>query len=61
MAERPKCEYCGREAIGIQSLGCCVASVCHEHADNLLLALKPGEKQSYGECYFERFATADQE
>ena len=57
MREKQKCEHCGKDAIGIQSFGCCVAYVCHDHADNLLLALKPGEKQVYGECYFELFDT----
>ena len=57
MGKKQKCEYCEKDAIGIQSFGCCVATVCQEHADNLLLALKPGEKQTYGECYFERFDT----
>jgi hypothetical protein len=59
MAEKQKCEHCEKDAIGIQSFGCCVAYVCRDHADNLLLALKPGEKQVYGECYFELFDTAD--
>lgn len=59
MASKPKCEHCGKDAIGIQSLGCCVASVCEDHADGLLLALKPGEKLAYEECYLERFDTAD--
>jgi hypothetical protein len=57
MAEKHQCERCERDAIGIQSFGYCVAYVCQEHADNILLALKPGEKQSYDECYFERFDT----
>jgi len=57
MAEKQKCEYCGKETIGVQGLGCSVAFVCRNHADNLLLALKPGEKQVYGECYFELFDT----
>ncbi|MHB8164589.1 MAG: hypothetical protein ACYDDV_09670 [Methanoregula sp.] len=57
MTEKQKCEHCEKDAIGIQSFGCCVAYVCLDHADNLLLALKPGEKQVYGECYFERFDT----
>jgi len=59
MAEKPKCEYCGKVAIGVQGFGCSVAWVCRDHADNLLLALKPGEKQAYAECYFERFDTAN--
>jgi hypothetical protein len=59
MAEKQKCEYCEKEAIGYQGFGCCSAYVCLDHADNLLLALKPGEKQSFGECYLERFRTSD--
>ena len=59
MAEKQKCEYCGKEAIGFQSFGCCAAYVCRDHADNLLLALKPGEKQAYGECCFELFDTPE--
>jgi len=56
MDKRPACEYCSKPAIGIQSLGCCVSYVCEDHADGLLLALKPGEKKAYEECYLERFA-----
>ncbi|MFA4860976.1 hypothetical protein [Methanoregula sp.] len=59
MAERQRCAVCGKEAIGFQSIGCCFAHVCSEHADSLLLHLKPGEKRSSGECYVERFDTAD--
>lgn len=59
MAEKIKCEQCGKDAIGIQSLGCCVAYVCPDHADCHLLALKPGEKQAYDDCYFERFTVDD--
>lgn len=60
MADNPKCERCGKEAIGIQSFGCCTAYVCREHADDLLLALKPGERKAYDECFFERFGSGDQ-
>ncbi|MFA4861728.1 hypothetical protein [Methanoregula sp.] len=59
MTEKPTCERCGKGAIGRQSLGCCVAFVCEDHADSALLALKPGETQAYGDCYLERFDTAD--
>ncbi len=59
MAEKQRCEHCGRAAIGFQSFGCCSAYVCADHADSLLLALKPGEKQAFGECYLERFDMAD--
>jgi hypothetical protein len=55
MAERRKCEYCEKEAIGYQGFGCCSAYVCRDHADSLLLRLKPGEKQVSGECYLERY------
>jgi hypothetical protein len=59
MAEKPKCERCEKDAIGIQSFGYCIAYVCQDHADSLHLALKPSEKQAYDYCYLERFDTAD--
>jgi hypothetical protein len=59
MAKKPKCAECGKDAIGFQSFGCCFAYVCQDHAYSLLLALRPGEKYSSGECYFERFGTSD--
>lgn len=55
MAEKPKCARCGKDAIGFQSIGCCFSHVCGDHAESILLSLKPGEKRSSGECYFERF------
>jgi len=34
--------------------------VCEGHADSHILALRPGEKQSFGECFFfERFGATD--
>jgi len=59
MAKKQKCEQCEKEAIGFQSFGCCCSYVCRDHADSLLLALKPGEKKAFGECYFERYDTDD--
>jgi hypothetical protein len=59
MPERQKCEYCEKDAIGFQSLESCFAFVCQDHADGLLLALKPGEKKVYGSCYLERYGTPD--
>ena len=59
MAEKMKCEYCGRDAIGYQGFGCCSAYVCLEHADDFVLSLKPGEKLVSGECYFERFSLSE--
>jgi hypothetical protein len=56
MAEKMKCEYCAKDAIGYQGFGCCSAYVCLDHADSLLLELKPGEKKVSGECYFDRFS-----
>ena len=61
MPEKPKCEFCEKDAIGIQSLGSCVSCVCEDHADRSLLTLKPGEKQAYDYCYLERFAVTDPE
>ena len=55
MAERTKCEYCEKDAIGFQSLEAAFANVCEDHADSLLLALKPGEKKIYGSCVLERY------
>jgi hypothetical protein len=60
MAEKQKCERCGKDAIGFQSMEGGFEYVCLEHADSLLLALKPGEKQAYEYCYLERFDTANQ-
>lgn len=54
-----KCEYCDRSAIGYQGFGCCSAYVCRDHADGMLLALKPGERLISGECYLERFKTPE--
>lgn len=55
MEKRPTCERCGKEAIGFQSMEGGFEYVCGEHADSLLLALKPGEKKVYGVCVLERF------
>lgn len=59
MVQKHTCEQCEKDAIGLQSLGCCVSYVCRDHADSHLLALKPGEKQAYDYCYFERFDTLE--
>jgi hypothetical protein len=59
MAEKMKCEYCEKDAIGYQGYGCCSAYVCLDHADSFVLALKPGETLTSGECYFERFPVTD--
>jgi len=59
MAEKKKCEYCEKDAIGYQGFACCSAYVCLDHADSFVLSLKPGEKLTSGECYFERFSVTD--
>lgn len=53
---RPVCEVCGKEAIGMQSLGCCAATVCLEHAEPALRQAKPGEMVVTECCVFHRFA-----
>jgi hypothetical protein len=53
--KRPVCEVCGREAIGVQSLGCYAATVCAEHAEPQLREAKPGETIAWGVCAFQRF------
>ena len=55
MPERMKCEHCDKDAIGYQGFGCCSEYVCCDHASSFVLALKHGEKQVSGECYFERY------
>ncbi|OPY44390.1 MAG: hypothetical protein A4E42_01035 [Methanoregulaceae archaeon PtaU1.Bin222] len=56
MSDRKQtCDVCGREAIGIQSLGCCASTVCEEHADPQMRSMKPGEKKEWGICFFHRF------
>jgi len=54
-AEKGKCEYCEKDAIGYQGFGCCSPYVCLDHANRFILNLKPWEKLTSGECYFERF------
>ncbi|MDD1639403.1 MAG: hypothetical protein LUQ42_04515 [Methanomicrobiales archaeon] len=54
--ERRYCEVCGREAIGLQIMGCCHSFVCEEHAEPMLRELKPGELKEWGVCCFQRFA-----
>lgn len=56
MAGHGKCRFCDKEAIGYQGYGCCSEYVCADHADRFVLDLKPGERKSSGECYFERYA-----
>ncbi len=58
MNEQPKCAFCGKDAIGFQSITCWYLQVCEEHADSHIRTLKPGEKQSCGESfYFEWYPT----
>jgi hypothetical protein len=55
MAEKIKCEYCGKDAIGFQSFEGGFEYVCQDHAHSFLLELKPGGKKSFGVCSFERY------
>ncbi len=55
MSVPDKCQTCGKEVIGFQGFGCCAEYVCADHANPILLALKPGERKVSGECYFERY------
>jgi len=60
LAGKPKCYQCGKDAIGVQSIGCPYLNVCEDHANSHIFALKPGEKQSVGESFFfKRFDTDD--
>ena len=55
VSERRKCNHCDKEAIGYQGFGCGSEYVCADHADKVVLDLKPGERKISGECVFERF------
>lgn len=50
-----KCDFCGRKAIGMQILGCTQQVVCEEHAEKMLVEMGPGEKKSWGDCYYVKF------
>ncbi|EHQ36368.1 hypothetical protein [Methanoplanus limicola] len=50
-----RCEFCGKDAIGIQILGCCKQVVCEEHAEKILKEMKPGERKEWGACYYVRY------
>lgn len=53
--DRPVCEICGAEAIGIQSVGCCATTVCHAHAEPGLRDARPGETIVWESGVFVRF------
>ena len=52
---RRVCDVCGKEAIGMQIMGCCTSVVCEEHAEPMLRGLKPGELKEWGICCYLRF------
>jgi hypothetical protein len=56
MSGREKCVYCDKEAIGYQGFGCGAAYVCADHADKVVLDLRPGERKISGDCIFLRFS-----
>jgi hypothetical protein len=58
---RRTCEVCGREAIGLQIMGCCTSVVCEEHAEPMLRGFQPGEIREWGICCFQRFDDQDPE
>ena len=53
--DRPVCQVCGAEAIGIQSLGCCATTVCDAHAEPGLRDARPGETIIWESGVFVRF------
>ncbi len=60
-SERQTCTICGRKAIGFQSLGCCAATVCDEHAEPGLRGMKPGETVIWEAGVYYRFPVTDSE
>jgi len=55
MAERMKCDRCGKNAIGFQGFGCSAEFVCADHADKTLLDLNPGQRKICSDCVYERY------
>lgn len=54
--DRPeKCGFCNKDVIGFQGFGCGAAFVCADHANPMLLELRPGERKISGDCVFERY------
>ena len=53
--ETPTCDFCKKKAIGMQILGCCKQEVCEDHAEQMLLVMKPGERKDWGACYYVRY------
>jgi len=50
-----QCDFCEKKAIGMQILGCVTQNVCEDHAEDMLVAMNPGERKDWGECYFIRY------
>lgn len=55
MTRRMKCDRCGKDAIGFQGFGCGAEFVCADHAGEVVLALRPGERKISGDCVYERY------
>lgn len=52
---RERCDFCEKKAIGIQILGCVTQHVCEDHAEEMLVAMNPGERKEWGICYYIRY------
>ncbi|GAB7015929.1 hypothetical protein JCM10550A_12970 [Methanogenium cariaci] len=50
-----RCDFCEKKAIGMQILGCVSQNVCEDHAEQMLVEMKPGERKDWGECYYIRY------
>lgn len=59
MTHNQRCDFCAKKAIGMQILGCVTQNVCEDHAEKMLVEMKPGERKGWGECYFVRYSDAD--
>jgi len=60
MTSNDLCHVCGKPAIGMQIFGCCPSTVCEDHAEKILLSMKPGEKSEYGACFFWRYTPLEE-
>ncbi|GAB7015930.1 hypothetical protein [Methanogenium cariaci] len=53
--DNQRCDFCEKKAIGMQILGCVSQNVCEDHAEQMLVAMKPGERKDWGACYYVRY------
>ncbi len=52
-----RCDFCEKKAIGMQILGCVSQNVCEDHAEQMLVEMKPGERKDWENAIISDMAT----